>query len=210
MYTLYGCPRTRSVRVAWALEELGLPYEYKLVNPRKGEQRSVDFLALNPAGKVPTLLTEMGPMSESAAIVFWLMDKHGQQEFMPALGTAERMLLEQAQAFLICELEQPLWSMAKHDFALPEQFRLSDMQRVAGFEYKRALKTFAELLGDMDYLTGHMFTGVDIIAGHILAWARSIKLDLTYDNVKAHADRVLARPAYEAAWRNEVAHLPKE
>ena len=48
MYTLYGFPRTRSVRVAWALEELGLPYEYKLINLRKGEHKSVDFLALNP------------------------------------------------------------------------------------------------------------------------------------------------------------------
>ena len=210
MYTLYGFPRTRSVRVAWALEELGLPYEYKLINLRKGEHKSVDFLALNPAGKIPTLLTENGPMSESAATVTWLMDKHGYQEFMPTLGSTQRMLYEQAMMFLVAELEQPLWNMAKHDFALPEQYRIEKMQAVAKFDFSVALKTFAELLGDQDYLTGHMFTGVDIVAGHILSWAKGNKLDLTHDNVKAYAERVLGRPSYEAAWKNETSYLPTE
>ncbi|MBU2979451.1 glutathione S-transferase family protein [Alteromonas sp. C1M14] len=208
MYTLYGFPRTRSVRVAWALEELGLPYEYTCVNLKAGEHRTEGFVALNPAGKIPTLQTEFGSMSESAAIVTWLLDKHGQQEFMPVLGSGERLLYEQAMAFLITELEPPLWNMVKHDFALPESHRIAQMQEVAKYEFNTAMTTFSALLANNDYLTGPLFTGVDIVAGHILSWAKGSGFELTDDNVRAYADKVLSRPAYRAAWKNEVAHLP--
>jgi len=208
MYTLYGFAKTRSVRVAWALEELGLPYNYKFINLRKGEHKSADFLALNPAGKIPALMTDCGPMSESAAIVTWLMDKHGYEEFMPVLGSKARMLYEQAMAFVITELEQPLWNMAKHDFALPETQRLEGMKDVSIYEFGVALKGFSALLGDQDFLTGCMFSGVDIVAGHVLSWAKGSGMDLTFDNVKQYAERVLSRPAYEKAWRNEKAHMP--
>ncbi|MBU3021494.1 glutathione S-transferase family protein [Aestuariibacter sp. A3R04] len=208
MYTLYGFPRTRSVRVAWALEELGLPYEYQLVNLRTGEQKSEAFLQRNPAGKVPALAGEIGTMMESAAIVTWLLDKHGQQEFMPVLGSPERMRYEEAMIFLTTELEQPLWNMAKHKFALAEEYRLDGMQRVAEFEFASAMATFSAMLGDKSYLTGALFTGVDIVAGHILAWAKGSKMTWPYDNVTTYAERVLGRPAYQRAWKNEVAHLP--
>lgn len=206
MYTLYGFPRTRSVRVAWALEELGLPYKYKYINLKEGEQRSAAFLAMNPAGKIPTLVTDHGPMSESAAIVTWLMDKHGQQEFTPVLGSVERMLYEQGMHFLVTELEQTLWNSEKHKFVLPEGYRLSKMQEVTEYEFKIAMKTFSALLGDKDYLTGNLFTGVDIVGGHLLSWARGSKMEFGHANLKAYAERVLSRPAYRAAWQNEVAH----
>lgn len=209
MYTLFGFPRTRSVRVAWALEELGLPYEYALVNLRAGEHKSEAFLKHNPAGKIPALTGEFGAMSESAAIVTWLMDKHGQQEFMPVLGSEARMRYEEAMAFVTTELEQPLWNMAKHKFALSAEYRLEGMQRVAEFEFNTALTTFSAMLADKPFLTGDLFTGVDIIAGHTLAWAKGSQMALSFDNVSAYAERVLSRPAYEKAWKSEVAHLPE-
>ena len=53
MYTLYGYPKTRSVRVAWALEELGLPFEYSLVDLKQGQHLSEGFKAISPASKIP-------------------------------------------------------------------------------------------------------------------------------------------------------------
>lgn len=208
MYTLYGYPRTRSVRVAWALEEIGLPYHYVGVNLKAGEHLTNQFKALNPAAKIPVLTTPDGTLIESAAIVTYLAEKHALDEFIPLSGTYERGQYEQMIMFLVSELEPPLWNMDKHKFVLPESYRIDAMVATSKWEFERALDTFSALLGDNEYLCCGRFTMVDIIAAHLLSWAsRGSKLDLTYDNVKSYAQRVLSRPAYEKAWRNEVAHV---
>jgi len=209
MYTLYGYPKTRSVRVAWALEEIGLPYEYKIVDLKAGEHLSPAFETLNPATKIPVLMTPEGGLSESVAIVTYLAEKHAMHEFIPVPGTFERGYYEQMMVFVVTELEQPLWSRAKHTFALPAQYRIPQMMETSGWEFARALKAFSLHLSDKEYLCGTFFTMADIMAAQVLSWAKGGELDLKYDNVKAYADRVLARPAYEKAWRNEMAHLPK-
>ena len=209
MYTLYGYPKTRSVRVAWALEEIGLPYEYKVVNLKAGEHLNSAFKTLNPATKIPVLVTEQGALSESAAIVTFLAEKHAMEEFIPASGTFERGLYEQMMIFAVSELEQPLWSKAKHTFALPEQYRIPQMKDTAAWEFDRALTAFSLLLNDKEYVCGSLFTMADIVTAQVLSWAKGSELDLKFDNVNSYAERVLSRSAYEKAWRNEVAHLAK-
>lgn len=208
MYTLYGFPKTRSVRVAWALEELGLDYQYQLVNLRAGEHLAEQFRTLNPAAKIPLLVTEDGPLAESAAIVTYLAEKHGMEEFIPKPGTYQRGCFEQMMHFLVTELEQPLWTMAKHDFALPEQHRVPAMQATARWEFTKAINAFSQMLGENDFVTGNMFTVADIVAGHILAWAKGAAVPVEAENVMNYAQRVLSRPAYESAWKYETAHLP--
>ena len=207
MYTLYGFPKTRSVRVAWALEEMGLEYSYQLVNLRKGDHLSESFRMLSPTAKIPLLQTEEGVISESAAIVTWLADKHGYQEFIPKLGTLERGKFEQMMLYLVTELEQPLWAQAKHTFALPEDKRVEKMLEVAAWEFSRALKVFSELLGDDEYLVGNQFTVADIVAGHLLAWAKGNGISFNDGKVASYAERVLGRDAYRRAWQNEKQHL---
>ena len=60
MYILYGGDFTRSVLVQWVLEEGGLEYEFRSIDILKGEHRAPDFLAINPAGLVPVLITTLG------------------------------------------------------------------------------------------------------------------------------------------------------
>ena len=207
MYTLYGCPRTRSVRVAWALEEIGLPYHYVYVNLKADEHLTDTFKALNPATKIPVLTTPEGGLTESAAIVTYLAEKHALGEFIPLTGSYERGQYEQMMMFLVSELEPVLWNLDKHKFVLPEPYRIDAMVNTSKWEFERALGAFSALLGDNEYLCSGRFTMVDIMAAHLLSWgSKGCKLDLIYDNVKAYANRVLSRPAYEKAWRNEVTH----
>lgn len=207
MYTLYGYPKTRSVRVAWALEELGLPYDYEAVDLKAGEHLSDTFKALTPSAKIPVLVTPDGALSESAAIVTFLAEKHGIHEFIPEPASFMRAKYEQVMVFLVSELEQPLWSMAKHTFALPEAQRIPQMLHTAQWEFAKALNAFSLMLADNEFVCGNIFTMADVIAGHVLSWARGSKQDLAYDNVKAYAERILSRPAYEKAWRRETASL---
>lgn len=208
MYTLYGFPGTRSLRVAWALEEMGLPYEYKVVNLLKGEHREAAYKALTPTAKVPLLVGNGLNMTESSAILCQLADIHGYQEFIPAVATPERASFEQAMFFLATELEQPLWSMVKHAFALPEAYRLAGMKDCGTYEYQHALEVFAKTLGDNEFVVGNMFTVADILAGHTLMWAREAGQELLHDNVSAYCARLEAREAFAAARRCEDSHKP--
>lgn len=211
MYTLYGYPKTRSVRIAWALEEIGLPYDYKVIDLKAGEHLSDEYKAISPAAKIPVLTTPEGTLTESAAIVTFLAERHGMHEFIPAPGSFERAKYEEMMLFLTNELEQPIWNLAKHTFALPKEQRLEQMRDVAVWEFKRALPVFSSMLGDSEFVCGNMFTMADVIAGHILAWAKGSKLDLTLDgtleNVSVYAQRVLSREAHERAWRKEMAQI---
>ena len=83
MMKLYGFGPTRSLRALWGLKELGLEYEFIPVNLVAGEHRRPEYLALNPAGKVPVLVDGDLIIPESAAIVLYLAEKYPQSGLMP-------------------------------------------------------------------------------------------------------------------------------
>ena len=77
-YRLHYAPDNASLVIRLALEELGLPYETQLVDRRANAQLSPAYRALNPQGLIPALETPQGAMFETAAILLWLADRHGQ------------------------------------------------------------------------------------------------------------------------------------
>lgn len=85
---LHYAPDNASLIIRLALEELGLAFETRLVDRGQTAQRSPAYLALNPAGRIPTLETPDGPISEVAAILLWLSETTGRMA--PAPGTPER------------------------------------------------------------------------------------------------------------------------
>lgn len=87
-YRLHYAPDNASLIIRLALEELGVPFDTLLVDRSAKAQRSPEYLALNPAGRIPTLETPEGPISETAAILLWLSERHG--ALTPAPGTPDR------------------------------------------------------------------------------------------------------------------------
>src|SRR5262245_27263054 len=73
---LYGFGPTRSLRALWCLRELGADFEFVPVNLLAGEHGRPEFLALNPAGKLPVLVDGDSVITESAAIVLYLAEKY--------------------------------------------------------------------------------------------------------------------------------------
>ena len=77
MYVLYGGDFTRAPLVQWVLEEGGLEYELREVDIVKGEHRTAEFRAINPAGLIPVLITPEGEaLYEVAALMIYLADRH--------------------------------------------------------------------------------------------------------------------------------------
>lgn len=203
MLIVYGTPRTRASRVTWMLEEIGTRYDYRPVALDKGEGRQPSYLALNPTGKVPTLVDGELILGESAAIVTYLGDKFTLSGLVPRTGGAARAKYNQWCYFCLSELEQALWTRAKHTFALPEDKRVAAVKDTALWEFAQAAKVLAKQLDRSDYVLGAEFSAADILFGHTLGWAKAAKIELSLDSLKAYADRVLGRPALARAYQRE-------
>ena len=194
MITLHGTPRSRALRVSWLLEELNVEWRFRFINFAKGDNRSKDFLALNPSGKMPVIEDGDLVLTESAAILRYLAEKYGKGQFLPEPGTAQSAKHEEWVSFVICELEQALWSMGKHRFALPEEQRLTTMLPVATFEFDRAAKIAESWVPESGYLLGEQFTVADVLLTQTLMWATAFKQTIPV-KLGAYLARVQTRPA---------------
>jgi glutathione S-transferase len=93
MYILYGGDFTRSGLVQWVLEEGGLQYAFRKIDIMKGEHKAAEFLAINPAGLVPVLITPEGEaLTETAALMVYLADRHGLTDLAPTVTDPQRGL----------------------------------------------------------------------------------------------------------------------
>jgi len=190
MYTVIGGIRSRTFRVIWMLEELGVPYEHNPAAPR-----SDDVVAHNPIGKVPVLLDEGTPLTDSTAIIQYLADKHGQLTH-PA-GTIDRARQDGLTHFLLDEMDAILWTASRHSFILPEDKRVPEVKESLKWEYERSLERLEQKLGDDPFLMGDIMTVPDIIATHCGNWAVSAKFPQPDGRVQAYFERMRARPAFE-------------
>ena len=87
---LYWSPRSRSFSALWLLEETGEPYERVLTEISKGAQKTPEFLAINPMGKVPALVDGEAKLAEVAAICAYVAERTPQAKLAPPLGDVRR------------------------------------------------------------------------------------------------------------------------
>lgn len=189
MYTVMGSVNSRTFRVLWMLEELGQPYEHRPEPPRSDAVR-----ALNPSGKIPVLIDEGVPLTDSTAILQYLADRH--RMFTHPAGTRERARQDGWTYRLLDELEAPLWSAAKHSFVLPEAQRVPAVKDSLRWEFSQGAARLAERMGEGPWLMGAQFTVPDIVLGHICRWAGRAGFDVEAPALLAHAAACAARPAF--------------
>ena len=192
MYTVVGSPRSRAMRALWMLEELEQPYRHVPAAPR-----SPDALAHNPAGKVPVLLVEGEPFTDSVAIVQFLADRHG--ALTAPAGTLARLRQDGLTQFCVDEIEGALWTVGKHSFVLPDERRVPAVKETARWEFDRAMAELDRRLGDQPFVTGDAFTVPDLLIGHCAAWAEAAKMTMPEGRVGAYLARLRARPALARA-----------
>ena len=192
MYTVIGTPKARPFRVTWMLRELDQPYELKPVRPRDPSVQAV-----NPSGKIPVLKDGDDYIIDSVAICQYLADKHGQLTF-PA-GTIKRAHQDSFTQFAMDDVESSLWTVAKHTFARPPEYRVEDAKRLCRFDFDNAMTALSARLGDKLYVMGDTFMVPDLMLGHCAGWAQSIGWKIPDNNVSTYIQRVRSRPAFLAA-----------
>lgn len=194
MISLYGTPKSRALRVSWTLEELGIDWDFNFINFAKGDNRSDDFLALNPSGKIPVIVDGDLVLIESAAICLYLAERYGQGQLLPKPGSAKSGQHHQWISFITTELEQPLWTMGKHKFALPEPQRHAAILPIAKWEFDKAAALAENMLPDTPFLMGEKITVADILLTHTLIWATLFEQTIP-PKLTAYRDRQQTRNA---------------
>ena len=192
MYKVIGNTNTRTLRVLWAMKEIGLKYEHVQVNAQ-----SVDAKKFNISGKVPTLDANGVNIADSTAIVTYLADKYNQLTF-PA-GTIERAQQDSFTQFILDELDSILWTAARHSFVLPKEMRVSELKDTLRWEFARSLKILESRMSTGPNVMGEEFTIPDIILTHVGGWARVAKFDIPDGRLRDYFRRQIKRPAYISA-----------
>jgi glutathione S-transferase len=194
---IYGIAASRAFRVLWCAEELGLDYESIPIHFSGGSARTPEYLALNPNGKIPTLVDGDFTLWESMAITCYLARKHG--TLWPPTVEGEALVL-QWSFWTISELEKPLLAILMNSPA----FAGANANLLVAAEAKEAVqKPLAVLdaaLGKSPYLLGADFTVADINVASLVSWTMLAKLDLAkFPHVAAWYRTCMARPAAQRA-----------
>ena len=197
MIKIYGSFRSRTFRILWLLEEMGLAYEQKDVSFEKAEHLSDEFTKMNPALKVPVMVLDGVVYHETSMMLYMIAEKY-------AKGTAFELPCDDSKYKILQwlfygadELEQGLWTAARHKFVLEKDKRIKDAISWGHHEFEKSLDYLSVMLGDKTYLVGESFSIADIQISQILMWAVSQqKLDLKHENVKAYYERARSREGF--------------
>jgi len=200
MIKLYHAARTRSVRVRWLLEELGVPYELETVEFTPVVLKGEEYRQIHPLGKVPSIQDGELTMYESGAIVQYLLEKYGQGRLAPAPGTVQRGLFLQWIHFAEATALPPLSDIIQHSFLRPEAERIAAVVPDAHNRATVVLEVIENALAGRQYLLGTEFTAADVMMGYtllLMQWTGV--LSDAAPNATAYLNRLQQRPALQKA-----------
>ncbi|PKQ04720.1 MAG: glutathione S-transferase [Alphaproteobacteria bacterium HGW-Alphaproteobacteria-11] len=200
MLKIYHAKNTRSVRVVWLCEELGIPYETKVLKFAPDVLQSPEYLAVHPLGKVPAIDDDGLVLNESGAILQYLMEKHGAGGLEPKPGSAGRGRYLHWFHFAEATMMGPIGNIAQHSFIRPEDKRIPQVAAEAVESAQRMLGILEKELAGKEYICGSEFTAADIMLGYDLLLCKLFGL-LSDDlkNVNAWFARLSARPGFQKA-----------
>ncbi|MBK9030732.1 MAG: glutathione S-transferase family protein [Myxococcales bacterium] len=204
MITLYYAPSTASLVVHWLLIELGVPHALHRLDLEARAHKAPAYLALNPAGVVPTLVVDDTPITEAVAIVMHLGDLHAEALHTPSPGTTARALYYQWLCFMANTL-QP----AYRAWFYPDE--------PAGAAHAEAAKTaararveaaWAQVAAHLEargpWLVGANRTAADFMLTMLMRWSRNMPRPThTWPALAAHATAMKALPSFRELYARE-------
>jgi glutathione S-transferase len=198
MITVWGGQASRSMRVVWLLEEMGLPYRVRQVDMLAAEQ-DPQFLAINPADYIPAIQDGDVAMVESIAIMEYLLARYGPTPLAPApqdpTFPAYQQFLHLGEAGLATLMMPVIVSR----FIAPEAERENWGARWCLQSFQKRLRLVSQRLAGSPYLAGDAFTAADISVAYALTLGqRACGLTLG-DAEQAYLARTTGRDAYKRA-----------
>ena len=205
MLKIYGHPGSRAARTLWVCRELGVQYEHIPTHFADGGTKSPQFLAINPAGRIPAIDDDGFCLAESMAINVYLAKKHGGELAPRSLEDEARML--QWSFWAMTEVEKPLVTLFMQRFEVPPGSEIEKYfrerspkdpatEQAALKAVEHPLSVLNGHLAKQEYLLGSSFTLADLNVASVLSMGSAAKFDYgPYPNVQQWLGRCLSRPA---------------
>ena len=189
--TLYHSPASRAFTAYWMLEVLGLPFEVRSIAIRKGEQKSPEYLKLNPAGKVPTLTDGPVVVSENPAIAIYLADRYSYGQLAPKIEDPDR------GAYL-------KWMVYATAVVDPVAFLHRQGVEVSGFSasfgaFDDMVEVLSSVLMERKYLLGDRFSAADVVLGATVSFLLHRRVLPEHAALVDYNARLQTREAYHRA-----------
>ena len=204
MYELYYAPGTASLVVHWMLIELDVPHTLHKLDLAQGEHKRAEYLKLNPAGVVPTLVIDGVAHTEAAALVLALADRFPEAGFAPQPSSAERVDYYQ-WAFYCANTLQPAFrnwfypaeaAGSGNEAAVKEEARLKIEAAFARID--------AHLAAGGPYLLGAAPRAVDFLLTMLMRWSRGMPRPATeWPAIGAYVGRMRARATFRTLYERE-------
>src|SRR6201991_2491920 len=192
MMKLYWSPRSRSFSSLWLMEETGQPYERVLTDISTGAQKRVEYLAINPMGKVPALKDGDTALAEAAAICAYVAERYPEAKLAPPLGDPLRARYLYWLFFGPGCIEPAMVQIATKIEMNPVAAGWGDAQR--------AVDVLGAALEKGPWILAKRFTAADIVIGSGLNFAvRLFKMVPARPSFDRYIDACAARPAFQRA-----------
>jgi glutathione S-transferase len=212
MLTVHHLENSRSQRILWLLEEMGVDYDIKsYARDKKTSLAPPELVAIHPLGKSPVIIDDDISVAESGAIMEYLLGKYDDESLWPAEGTAQRRACTYwlhyaegtfAPLMIIALLMGKIETAPMPFFAKPIARGLAGKVRESYLDanVKRNLDFMESTLGETTWFCGDLFSAADIQMSFAIE-AAEVRTNLheDYPNLAEYLDRIRARPAYKAA-----------
>jgi glutathione S-transferase len=185
--------------VLWLLEDIAQPYELKLLDTNKGENRTAAQLAINPMGKVPVIRHMGHTITESCAIATYLADLFPAAKLAPPIGDPLRGPYLRWMFFYPACFEP-----AVVDKALKREPGGQAMSPYGS--YDATIDALAAVLAKGPYMLGDTFSALDIVYGAGLGWTMMFKIVPERSEFTAFVERVHKRPSWAASQQKDAAY----
>lgn len=193
---LYHVAPSRSSIVHWMLEEIGEPYDLRVLSMKEGENRQPEYLRINPMGKVPALVHEGVVITEGAAICAYLADAFPQAGLAVPIGDPRRGPYLKWLFFGPGALEPAMMdAMLEREPGPVQAMGYGSMEMV--------LDVLAGAVEPGPYLLGDRFTAADVVLGATIHWGMMTGGLPRTPALDAYSDRIAARPAFQRSMKRD-------
>jgi glutathione S-transferase len=190
--TLVRRPQTRSISIVWLLEEIGAPYESRIVTIRTADGKgAVDPNNPHPHGKVPALIHDGAVVFESAAIALYLCDLFPEAKLAPRTGDPKRGAFLSWLAYRPGILEPAM---------MERYLKLEHIDGAMGWARPDEVDAYlTRHLAENRYILGEAFSAADVMVGGAIQYMMMVKLMAETPVFKDYVGRISARPAFQKA-----------
>jgi len=173
MYTLYYSPSTASLAVHWMLNELKASHELVLVDFESKQQKTAEYMKLNPSGMVPTLIVDGVPRTECAALLLLLAERHPQAALAPPLESSERAEYLQWMLFFANTL-QPAYRAWFYPHEPAGDAHVDAVKAQARHQIENIWNRVDAQLSNRAHIVGENLSAVDFLATMLMRWSRNM------------------------------------